>query len=142
MSKEVLTCLPDSDYHDLYKLVKRKGRHVETFCQDTEPTTFWISNGHLYSRLKGSPYLKKVLPISKMPTTYEPASGLGKALDYLMKKHNRPINEVLPIVMYYYSMNQIPKSVEIPQEILDEFQPPPRVEEKNSGVRRDESCPL
>ena len=68
--------------------------------------------------------MKKVLPIREMPPTYEPASGLGKAIDYLMKKHNKTMSEVLPVLIYFYTENQIPKSVELPQELLDQFIPP------------------
>ena len=124
MEKEIQTFLIDEQYDDLYKLVKRKGKHTETFAQDKGPTKFWIRNGCLYSQMRGEPFIKKVVPLRDMPTEIEPASGMARAIDYLSKKFNRDFHEVTRVVLMFYVNNNLPKQLDLPQEVLDMFQPP------------------
>jgi hypothetical protein len=126
MPKEVITFLPDAEYTDLYKLVKKKGRYSETFWPDKVETQMWINNGKLMSQLKGDLRIKQILPTSKMNEyvgdSYKSASGFALSVSYIQEKFGMPISVASQLMIDIYKQHGIPKEVSIPYEILEKIQ--------------------
>lgn len=118
--KNVVTYLPSDDYDDLYKLVKEKKMYTETFNGDKVETKMWIQDGKLMSQMKGDLRIKQIKPISKLDISeLTPTSGFAKSVSYLVKEKGVPLEVANGLLLQMYHQMGIPKSVEVPQKILD-----------------------
>ncbi len=126
MPKEVITFLPDPEYEDLYKLVKKKGTYSETFWPDKVETKMWINNGKLMSQMKGDLRIKQIMPTSRMEEhvgdSYKGASGFALSVSYIQEKFDMPISVASQMMIDIYRQHGIPKEVSIPHEILEKLQ--------------------
>jgi hypothetical protein len=117
---EVITYLPQRDYEDLYKTVKRKQIYSETFTGDSVETKIWLQDGKLMSQMKGELRIKQIKPLSKMETEGLSAeSGFAKSVEYLVKEKGFPFEGASEFLLHIYGSQKIPKFVELPKEMLD-----------------------
>lgn len=140
--KQVITFLPDEEYEPLYKLVKQKGRYSEVFWPDKVETKMWIQDGKLMSQMKGDLHIKQILPNSKMNEfmggeRFIGESGFSKSIQFIQERDNLPIAVASRMMLEIYRQFNIPKSVELPREILNSLKigsiPKPNTSSVGSG---------
>lgn len=115
----VITYLPDRDFTDLYKTVKQKKYYSEQFGGDPVETKMWIQDGRLMSQMKGDLRIKQIKSVKEMnPEGLVAISGFAKSVQYLVSK-GFPFGVASEILLRLYAEQKIPKSFELPTQVMD-----------------------
>lgn len=125
--KEVKTLLPDDEFFALRdELMRRKGRRkYERFAGDEHSTKIWLTDdGRILSQMPPEDYIKEIIPTSMGMATLQNSranSGFAKTVQRFAELNGAPGHVAASVLIKFYNRQGIPKTVELPDEILQKF---------------------
>lgn len=125
--KEVKTLLPDDEFFALRdELMHRKGRRkYERFAGDEHATKMWMTNdGRILSQMPPEDFVKEIVPSSMGMAGLQNGhanSGFAKSVQRFAELNGAPVHVAASVLIKFYGHNEIPKTIELPDEILQKF---------------------
>lgn len=121
--EQVMTLLPDDEYEALK--AELQSRHTrmkyERFAGDERATKIWLTNdGRILSQMPPEPYVKHIVPASKGNLgTMVAGSGFAKTVERFAQMKNVSPEFASALLIKLYNRHEIPKSAELPTELLE-----------------------